>query len=310
MHTQIYKVVYIIILNWNGLKDTLECVGSCLKLDYPIFEIVIVDNGSDDGSENILRESFPSIRLIQTGANLGYAGGNNAGIRHALEGGADYIWLLNNDTTVDANALTELVKIAETNPSIGMVGSKILSYLQPTVLLYAGGRADLAVGETEHIGYGSEDRGQFDLGGDTGYITGCSLLVKRRVIEETGLMNEAYFLYYEETEWCTKARRKGYRLIYAPESVVYHKESVSVRKTTGVMHYYLTRNRLYFLLQNGVKVRWLKRFGSDLREFLGHVRRKELSSARFMLTAYWHWFTGYRGPLDALTKNSRHGHSR
>jgi len=297
-----HKVVYIIILNWNGLKDTLECVKSCLKLDYPLFKIVIVDNDSDDGSENMIRESFPSLRLIRTGANLGYAGGNNAGIRHAIEGDADYIWLMNNDTTVDANALTELVKIAETDPSIGMVGSKILSYLQPTVLLYAGGRVDLAVGETEHIGYGCEDRGQFDLGGDTGYITGCSLLVKRQVIEEIGLMNEVYFLYFEETEWCAKAKARDYRLMYAPRSVVYHKESVSTGKISGRILYYLTRNRLYFIGRNGTRRKWLKRFGADLYECCKYIFRKDPVRVLSMLTAYRHWIAGYMGPLDGLVK--------
>lgn len=304
MKAPMNKSVCIIILNWNSHKDTIECVESCRTLDYAPYEIVLVDNASGDGSENILRESFPSLKLIQTGANLGYAGGNNVGIRYALEENADYIWLLNNDTVVTPHALNTLVAHAETAPSIGMVGSKILSYFEPSRLLSAGGRIEMNTGVTEHIGFGCEDRGQFDQSSDCGYLTGCSLLVKRRVIEDIGLMNEAYFLYFEETEWCLKAIGKHYRLIYAPESIVYHKESVSVRKIAGLMHYYLTRNRLYFLQRNGIRVQWRKRVAGDVNSLLRCIKRKEILAARYILKAYWHWIIGYMGPVHALKRSN------
>ncbi len=143
---------------------------------------------------------------------------------------------------------------------------------------------------------------------DTEYLTGCSLLVKRRVIEDIGLMNEAYFLYFEETEWCIKANKKGYRLRYAPDSVVYHKESVSVRKIKGAMYYYLTRNRLFFIQRNGSRVQWGRRFADDFHDLLRCLSRKELLAARCILKAYWHWIGGHMGPLDALTKSSPHPH--
>src|SRR6266568_5938037 len=120
------KLSYIIILNWHGWQCTIECVESCKKLSYLNFRILVVDNGSTDGSEAILRERFPDVELLQTGANLGFAGGNNVGIRYALEQGAEYVWLLNNDTTVDADALSALVRMAEGDTKIGMAGSKIL----------------------------------------------------------------------------------------------------------------------------------------------------------------------------------------
>ena len=306
MKEQMSKSVYIIILNWNDHQDTIECVESCLKLDYSPYEIVIVDNASKDDSENILRKTFPNLKLIQTGSNLGYAGGNNAGIRYALEKNSDYIWLLNNDTVADPHALSVLVAYADENPSVGMVGSKILSYFEPTLLLYAGGIVNRSTGVTEHIGYGCPDKNQFDQARDTRYVTGCSLLVKRKVVEDIGLMNEAYFLYFEETEWCAKTIDKGYRLRYAPESIVYHKESVSVRKIKGVQQYYLTRNRLYFIQRNGTKVQWRKRFASDLYALLRHISHKETDAARGILKAYWHWVCGYMGPLDALTRSSPH----
>jgi len=303
---QMNKLVYIIILNWNGFKDTIECVESCLKLVYPSYEIVVVDNGSDDGSETIIREHFPGLKFIQTGANLGYAGGNNAGIRYAIKEGADYIWLLNNDTTVDPKALSELVNIAEMDPVIGITGSKILSYSQPSVLLFAGGLLDLSLGTANHIGEGRMDIGQFDTSLETGYITGCSLLVKRSVINDIGLMNENYFLYYEETEWCIKAKEKAYTLIYVPKSIVLHKESVSTQKRKGSMTYYLTRNQLYFIEHNGINVQWLKRFKTDLLYLLKLIYRKDLNTAHSIFTAYVHWISGYMGPLDNPVKINRH----
>lgn len=302
------KSVCVIILNWNSHKDTIECVESCLKLDYSPYEVVIIDNASEDDSENILRKAFPTLKLIQTSANLGYAGGNNVGIRYAVEKGSDFIWLLNNDTVVTPQALSVLVAYAETNPAIGMVGSKILFYSDPSLILSAGGLVDMRTGITEHIGFGCKDLGQFDQPLDCNYLTGCSLLVKRSVIEDIGLMNEAYFLYFEETEWCVKAKERGYRLIYAPESMVYHKESVSVRKIEGIIHYYLTRNRLYFIQQNGTKVQWGKRFAGDLYSFLRCIKRKDTLAARCILKAYWHWIGGHRGPLDDHKKTSPHPH--
>lgn len=296
------KLVYIIILNWNGFNDTIECVESCLKLDYHSYEIVLVDNCSSDGSEAILRKRFPKLTFIQTGANLGYAGGNNVGIRYALEKNADYFWLLNNDTVVDSKALTELVEILEMEPANGMAGSKILSYSQPSLIYYAGGWVDPNLGASGHVGMGQKDDHQFDVLMETGYITGCSLLVKRTVVEEIGFMDEAYFLYCEESEWCLNARRKGYRLMYVPRSVIFHKESVSTKKIKGAMTYYMTRNRLYFISKNGTDVEWLNRFRTDLCNLLRYMYKKQFVAARSMVAAYWHWVNGYMGRRDCPIK--------
>ncbi|MDD2337015.1 MAG: hypothetical protein PHD01_10615, partial [Geobacteraceae bacterium] len=159
-----------------------------------------------------------------------------------------------------------------------------------------------ALGDSEHIGRGCKDDGRFDLSKETGYITGCSLLVKRHVLEEIGLMNEDYFLFFEETDWCVRAERSGYKHVYAPKSVVYHKESVSVQKINGVMIYYLTRNRLYFIQRNGTGVKWLKRFAADFRVLLRYIYRWEPDQVRGILAAYQHWIRGYMGPVDKLVK--------
>jgi len=236
--------VFIIVLNWNGQDDTLECLGSLQHLDYPNFETVVVDNGSTDGSEESIRSSFPSVRLIQTGRNLGYAGGNNVGIRFALSHGADYVWLLNNDTTVDPKALTALVDTAVSDSAIAFVGSKIYLYDRPDVIWYAGGTIDLSDGgRTAHPGGGRKDTGQFDTVSDVGYVTGCSLLASRDAISAIGMLPEEYFLYFEETDWNLAAQRRGYRTVMAPDSHVWHKYA-DVGEYKDRFIYYSFRNRI------------------------------------------------------------------
>lgn len=237
-------LVFIIVLNWNGKDDTIECLSTLKMLDYPNFEIMVIDNGSTDGSEETIRSSFPSVYLIQTGKNLGYAGGNNAGIRYALEHGADYVWLLNNDTTVDPNALTVLVKTVQADPKIAFVGSKIYYYDQPNVIWCVGGMIDLAAGgRTDHPGMGQKDLGQFETIDDVGYVSGCSLLASRSAIKAIGLLPEEYFLYFEEADWNVAAQRQGYRTVLAPASQVWHKYA-DVGEYKDRFIYYSFRNRI------------------------------------------------------------------
>lgn len=293
---------YIIILNWNGYADTIECVNSCLNLDYPSFAIIVVDNCSSDGSEALIRRTFPQIVVLQSGGNLGYAGGNNVGIKYALERGAEYVWLLNNDTVVEPRALTTLVQALQNLPTAGMAGSKILFYADRSIINYAGGVIDPDLGSSEHIGIYQRDCYQFNEVSETGYITGCSLLTKCSVIEQIGLMYEGYFLYFEESEWCIKARRHGFSLLYVPDSIVYHKESASTRKIGGAVTYYMARNRLYFIARNANRANWITRFRIDLVSLLKHIYKKEFTMARSILVAYAHWLTGYAGCRSCVGK--------
>ncbi|MBW7957118.1 MAG: glycosyltransferase family 2 protein [Deltaproteobacteria bacterium] len=218
--------VHLIILNWNGKKDTIECLESVGKLSYPNFETIVVDNGSSDGSVEAIKEKFPGLRLIETGENLGFAEGNNVGIRYALKNGAEYVFLLNNDTTIEPDALGHLVDFAEKDEKVGIVGPKILFYSEPGRIWFAGGIVDFDKGSS-HRGGGRPDDGKFDEAVETDYITGCAFLIKAGVISEVGLMSPDYFLLFEETDWCLRARRAGYRIFYVPGARVYHKCSTS-----------------------------------------------------------------------------------
>jgi len=233
--------VSVILVNWNGRNDTLECLHSLAKVSYAPMHIIMVDNASADDSVDAVKREFPSVEMIPNKTNLRFAGGNNIGIKHALERGSDYILLLNNDTTVDAEFLTELVKAADADPGIGMVGAKIYYYDDPKRIWFAGGRIEWWKGWISHIGLREEDRGQYDTARAVDYITGCCLLVKRPVIEKIGNLDEQFFMYGEDVDWCLRVCKAGFRLVYEPKAKIWHKLSVSAG---GHLSWYKNWNKL------------------------------------------------------------------
>lgn len=233
--------VSVILVNWNGRNDTLECLHSLAKVSYAPMHIIMVDNASADDSVDAVKREFPSVEVIPNETNLRFAGGNNIGIKHALERGSDYILLLNNDTTVDAEFLTELVKAADADPGIGMVGAKIYYYDDPKRIWFAGGRIEWWKGWISHIGLREEDRGQYDTARAVDYITGCCLLVKRPVIEKIGNLDEQFFMYGEDVDWCLRVCKAGFRLVYEPKAKIWHKLSVSAG---GHFSWYKNWNKL------------------------------------------------------------------
>jgi len=240
-------VVYIVLVNWNGWQDTIECVESCRKLTYPNFRILIVDNGSTDGSESVLRARFPLVDIIQAGANLGFAGGNNLGIKYALEQGAEYVWLLNNDTVVAPEALGEMVKVASSDERVGIVGSKLYYYNEPGKIAFAGGGWKQSPLYPVHRGVDEEDCGQYNTIEEVDFITGCSLLIKAAVIIDIGEMFDRYFLYWEDIDWNATADEHGWKILFVPTSHVWHKVSATTNALPGIKDYYSVRNRMLFL---------------------------------------------------------------
>lgn len=241
--------VAIILLNWNGYQDTYECLKSLETLDYPSFHVFLVDNASNDDSFVKLTNDFEESRfsvgmtLLQSGGNFGFAGGNNVAIKKAYEQGYQYYWLLNNDTTIEPDALSTLVNVIDNDHNIGIVGSKI--YFAGTDLLwFAGGNVNVYTGATNHIGIKEQDRGQYDEQQEVSYIVGCSLLFRRELIDRAGYLEEDYFLYYEDTDWSIRARKHGWKVVYVPESIVHHKVSSSQKSSevSPYSTYYLVRN--------------------------------------------------------------------
>ena len=252
--------VTIIILNWNGLADTLACLESLMHLDYTgDCEILVVDNGSTDGSPPIIRERFPGVTLIEVGENLGFTGGNNVGLQWALERGSDYALLLNNDTEVAPDFLRLLVKAAETDPQVGIAGPTIYYYEEPQTVWSAGGGIDWQRGTTWMVGLDERDTGQFgETPREMDFVTGCALLVKRDVLQRVGLLDDRFFTYYEDTEWCVRARRAGFKIVHVPATKMWHKIPLDARENSETVYYYMIRNRLLFLGATGAGLRtWL-----------------------------------------------------
>lgn len=245
-----FPLVYIILLNYNGYKDTIECINSLEKISYKNYKIVIVDNASTDGSEDILKNEFPHHIFIQTGSNLGFAGGNNVGIKYALENGADYILLLNNDTVVEPNFLEPLVEYADKDNKVGIVGGKINYYHNRNKIWSAGGKVNLFTGSTYHFGLNKNNSDYINKFNKVKFLTGCVQLIKKDLINDIGFLDEDYFLYYEDTDYCTRAVKNGWKLVYIPNSIIYHKVSSSTKKSSPIQLYYLTRNRMLFISKN------------------------------------------------------------
>jgi GT2 family glycosyltransferase len=242
--------VTIIVLNWNGLADTLECLASLARLNYPAYEVVVVDNGSTDKSVEAIRARFPQVTLIENGENLGYAEGNNRGVEYALQAGADYIFVLNNDTVLCQDILSRLVVAAEANPRVGAVGPKIYYHEQPRRIWFAGGMIDWQRGLTVNLGADEDDVSQFEKARSVDFLAGCALLIKRETWEGVGSFDSRFFMYWEETDWCTRAQRAGYELLFVPQAKMWHKISPADQSTSPHILYYMTRNRLLFLHKN------------------------------------------------------------
>lgn len=245
------KNVYIIVLNWNGKDDTLECVKSLQQINYSDYKIIIVDNGSEDDSVFEIKKNFPEIKIIENKKNLGFAGGNNIGIKYAVENKADYILLINNDTTVDSNFLSELVQAGEADEKIGALGSKIYFHSEPNRIWFAGGKVNWLKNKGTHLGLDEIDNGQDNKIGEVDYLTGCCLLVKREVVEKIGDLAEDYFLYYEDTDFSLRTKNAGYKILYVPASKIYHKISRSTKPGSASYIYYHVRNGLVMAKRNG-----------------------------------------------------------
>jgi GT2 family glycosyltransferase len=240
--------VAIIILTWNGRDMTLACLDSVSRIDYPSFRVIVVDNGSQDGTAGEVARLHPEVTVIRHPENLGFSEGNNAGIRHALAAGFDYILLLNNDTAVHPAMLTELVAAAEPDPRIGITGPLIYFLEQPEVVWSAGNSLDWANGEVRRLTVARGDGSHAPY--ETDYVTGCALCIKRRVIEDIGLMDARFFLYYEDVDWCCRARQRRYRIVVVPRAVMWHKVSGSISQEAPATAYYMARNQLLFLQKN------------------------------------------------------------
>lgn len=245
-------LVYIILVNYNGADDTVACLNSLRKIDYKNKKIIIIDNASTDNSLDVLYSFLnDDVLLFGLNENIGFAGGNNVGIKYAMGHKADYVLLLNNDTEVEPDFLTHLVVKAEESPSIGVVGGRINYFSEKEKVWFLGGKINKFSGKTRHLFLNKTNKQKLPITAfDTEYITGCMMLVRADVIKIVGTMKEDYFLYYEETDWCAKINKAGYRLVIEPKSIIYHKISSSTKKISNIVSYYYDRNSYFFIVDN------------------------------------------------------------
>lgn len=268
--------IYVIILNWNGFADTCSCLDSLLPERHSNLQLVVVDNASSDNSCAEIRNwavgnginlislsrteaesgelsnnTEGGLILIQTGANLGFAGGNNVGMRYALRRGAEYIWLLNNDTVVSPASLQPMLNAMCADHAVGIAGSCVLYYDRPQMVQTAGMKLGPFALTISHLGRGrsfpdsavTEQR-------EVDCVPACSLLVKKEVIADIGLIDEDYFMYHEDIDWQIKAKRAGWRIVYVPDSKILHKCGGSTKKVSYVSAYYQSRNKFLLIAKN------------------------------------------------------------
>jgi len=345
--------VAIIVLNWNGWKDTIECLESVFRNSYPNYQVVVVDNGpTNDSVERIkawakgkqevltpesthplyylshppVQKSIPYIEydrktaeagglpkkekslyeklpdsiphpmvLIQTGDNLGFAGGNNVGMRYTLaKNDFGYIWLLNNDMVIDKAALSFLLKKCRNYNRVGVVGSKVLQYYKPTIIQTAGGGKLLpCIGIEKGIGENEEDKGLWNREIAIDYVSGASFFIRSNVIDCVGLMDDSYFLFWEETDWCERIKRRGWKLAYSWESKVWHKGSSSVKAKSFIQDYYGSRNGVVFLRRYYKKCWIVGVFISFAGKIFNRIRRGNWVGLRAVVKAYVDAFLFY-----------------
>jgi GT2 family glycosyltransferase len=232
--------VYVIVLNWNGGDDTVRCLSSLQLLTYENYSVMVVDNGSTDDSPALIREAFPEVEFLETGRNLGFAGGCNVGIRRALTQHPDFIWLLNNDTTVDPGALTAMVEKAGTDSRIGVVGSAIYNLQQPERLqCWGGGYINFLLGRPRHFLKPVDD-------GKLHFITGASFMISRAAVEAVGELDERFFMYWEDADYCFRLRRAGWRIGVAGQSKVWHKALAETGKGSVSSYQYFNASAARF----------------------------------------------------------------
>ncbi|MFI5333567.1 MAG: glycosyltransferase family 2 protein [Chlamydiales bacterium] len=241
-------LIYIVILNWNGRRDTLECLTSVAKIDYPRFAVLVVDNGSTDDSVALIRTQFPHIALMETGKNLGFAEGNNVGIQEALRQGADAVLLLNNDTLVDPQILSGFSKTMTEHPEAGIFGATIFLYDERDRLDHFGGNWNRRRAAFDFVGFRAKEHAKESLVLD--YVCGAAILIRREVFAKIGLLEPRYFLIWEEADFCFSAKRAGFLSRTSPDAFLWHKVSASFTGKKPHTTYYWWRNRLLWIERN------------------------------------------------------------
>lgn len=237
----------VVLVNYNGYKDTVDCLKSLSRVDYDNFDVIVVDNAS---TELPTKDEMAYIKsqalFLPVQHNLGFSGGNNIGIEQAIKNGAAYVLLLNNDTTVEPDFLKNMVEAAKNGRDVGIVTGKIRFFSRPDYIWFGGGYFDNRDGKIGHERYNIKDNEQFNSPvRNISFASGCLMLIPIGAVQKVGLLEEKYFLYSEDTDYCCRIRKAGLNILFCEKAVIYHKVSASTGKNSDSMTYYTTRNKLY-----------------------------------------------------------------
>lgn len=248
-------LVYIVLVNYNTYRETIECVNSLKKIQYRRYKIIIVENGSNNNSIEELKKEANDCIIIESKKNLGFAGANNLAIKYSVQQNADYVLLLNNDTLVEKDFLNKMLKSIQNENNVGIVGSKIKYYADKSKIWFGGGEIDWFKFIGVNLEMRNYDNGQCDVEKEIDFMTGCCMLIKKDVFIKCGLLSEEYFMYFEDVDFCVKVREEGYKIIYNPKAVIYHKVGLSGGgEESPFALKWCTRNRLFFMNKYSYKV--------------------------------------------------------
>jgi GT2 family glycosyltransferase len=293
--------VFIVILNWNGLADTLECMASVAALSYPRWQAVVVDNGSNAGQADAIQSACPRIRLIRNPKNLGYTGGNNVGIEYAMAQGADYIWLLNNDTVVTPGSLSALVAVGEKDPRVGLLSPILRDYRAPHETQFSGTVLDATRGAA--VTHKWLEEPSTWRPGRSLTLWGTALLIRRHVVTSVGYLNERYFAYHEDAEYCLRTLAAGFGTWVEPGAVVLHKSARSLGSDDSPVKEYLLVRNWYLLWSTHLRGwrRWIypsRYIAWVLNRALNSKRAGRDRAAAHSLDGAWDALRGHFGPWD------------
>ena len=254
-------MIYVIILHYASSQEqqeysmqlTLKCIQSVLNNTYRNIKIILIDNSETPNDLSAKTEQFAQVTFIKTDKNAGFASGCNIGIKKAMENGADYIFLLNNDAVADEFVFEELLKSSQGKEN-GVLGCKIYQDDGRGLLSYAGGKIEWLQGKTTHIGESRADCEEYNIPGETDFAEGCAFFIKREVLEKIGLLDEKYFLYLEDADFCIRAKKEGFKTKYVPTAKIWHKVSTTLKKENPLSIYNYNRNRLIFMRKHASKM--------------------------------------------------------
>jgi GT2 family glycosyltransferase len=280
-------LVATIILNTNRRDDTLACLASLQQSLYTENKIIVLDNHSTDGSVDAISAKYPAVQIVSLDKNLGYAGNNNVGINMALDQGADWVFVLNEDTILDPDCITDLMEVGQAEPKIGVLGPMVYHYDEPDIIQSAGGMLG-PYWESIHLAKNEKDTGQFDSPHQVEWISGCAIMVKREAIEMVGTIDERFFYYWEETEWCVRIGKAGWRIVHVPAARLWHKGVQRDYHPKPSVTYYGTRNHLLMLAKHHAPLRvWFHAWLQILRTLTSWTIKSKWRSMHEHRDAMW-----------------------